>query len=84
MMADPPFPIAQELQSFILKARFERGRGNQPLGWGSLVPGKDEQGETIAAPFIWNLSIEPSPRHIGRQYHFQEKKPFQPLSFNRF
>ncbi|MCB0614084.1 MAG: hypothetical protein KDC75_12265, partial [Phaeodactylibacter sp.] len=85
MMADPPFPIAQELQSLYFEARAsERGRGNQPFGLGfPLFLTKDEQGEAIAAPlFIWNLSIEPSPRHIGRWPI--SRKPFQPLSFNRF
>ena len=85
MMADPPFPIAQELQSIYFEARAsERGRGNQPFGLGfPLFLAKDEQGETIAAPlFIWNLSIEPSPRHIGRWPI--SRRPFQALSFNRF
>ncbi|MCB0593076.1 MAG: hypothetical protein H6557_32710 [Lewinellaceae bacterium] len=85
MTTAPPFSIAQELQSLYFESRAsERVRGNQPFGLGfPLFLAKDSQGETIAAPiFLWNLSIEPSPRHIGRW--LISRKPFQKLVFNRF
>ncbi|MCB0585950.1 MAG: hypothetical protein KDD06_11575, partial [Phaeodactylibacter sp.] len=82
---EPPFPIAQELQSLYFESRVsERTRGSQPFGLGfPLFMAKGPKGETIAAPvFIWNLSLEPHPRHIGRWAIAW--KPQQKLDFNRF
>ncbi len=84
-VTEPPFPIAQELQSIYFEARAsERVRGNQPFSVGfPLFLARDEEGETIAAPlFIWQLSIAPSPSHTGRWPI--SRMPFQKLSFNRF
>ena len=81
----PPFSVAQELQGLYFEARAsERVRGHQPFGLGfPLFLSADENGETIAAPlFIWNLSLEPNPQHIGRWSI--SRKPFQKLDFNRF
>lgn len=85
LITEPPFPIAQELQSIYFEARAsERLRGNQPFSLGfPLFLAKDDAGQTIAAPlFIWQLSLAPSPSHTGRWPI--SRKPFQELSFNRF
>lgn len=85
MAVDPPFPVAQALQSAYFEARAsERVRGYQPFGLGfPIVLGRDEQGGAIAAPlFIWSLNIEPSLRQVGRWT--LSRRQFQKVEFNRF